>query len=101
MAFQYWRVPDNSRGRYHAYFNTRRGGLQVGTQPSPLPSATLGPIIQSLSLDDLQKSTKHSSDARITDCKVLASYNWLDKRSPSIAIPGLPSSCLFNRNQSD
>ncbi|KAK2737505.1 geranylgeranyl pyrophosphate synthetase [Colletotrichum kahawae] len=59
-------------------------GLDVAAPP-------FGPLIESIAIADLAKSaSKYSSSAAVTDCEVLASYNWLDRAQPTMKVPGAP-----------
>ncbi|KAI9150481.1 hypothetical protein HJFPF1_10248 [Paramyrothecium foliicola] len=78
------------RGGYGTSFNARRGGRRANTPPDPLPPAPLGPIVRSLTMDELDKMAVHGFNDNITACRVLASYNWLEKQVPTIALPGMP-----------
>lgn len=54
---------------------------------SPPP---LGPEFESISIADLSvDASRPTDDIRITECKGIASYNWLDRWNPSILIPGM------------
>jgi len=52
----------------------------------------LGPVLTTLREDDLVKSPDlDEHPARITCCEDVASYNWLDRKEPTILVPGLHS----------
>ncbi len=58
-------------------------------QPSSTPAPPLGPIIESLFTSDIEADAgKYASTAVIKDCELVASYNWLDKKEPTILVPG-------------
>ncbi|KAI1266291.1 geranylgeranyl pyrophosphate synthetase [Xylariaceae sp. FL1019] len=61
-------------------------------QPVPiLPDPALGPLVKSISSDELLSgSDAGSQTVGIKDPKVIASYNWIAASSPSILIPGEP-----------
>jgi hypothetical protein len=57
-----------------------------------VPAPPLGQLIQSLGKDVLEKDAKDSlEEAKIQNCDVVASYNWLDKTDPAIILPGKAS----------
>ncbi|KAB5586293.1 hypothetical protein GE09DRAFT_59099 [Coniochaeta sp. 2T2.1] len=61
------------------------------TDVSSSPAPPLGTVIQSLDKHDLEiDAEEHLDKAYIQDCELVASYNWLDKSSPNIIIPGRP-----------
>ncbi|KAK6815538.1 hypothetical protein RU639_008813 [Aspergillus parasiticus] len=41
-------------------------------------------------LDSLANSSVNKDDPRITECTVVGSYNWLNRKNPTIVIPGKP-----------
>ncbi|KAM0282127.1 hypothetical protein ACHAQH_003167 [Verticillium albo-atrum] len=58
---------------------------------SPSPPPPFGPEIFSISAEDLTKEDTISSDeAQVTNCQLVASYNWLNKPNPTIIVPGMP-----------
>lgn len=74
-----------------------------------LPSPPRGPVLTKLSEGDLNVASEvKSQDAKITDCEYVASYNWLNRKEPTILVPGefrpvLPSeeACLLARQCDD
>jgi hypothetical protein len=70
--------------------------------PLPEPDTVrhpLGELLQTLYLSDIKPEPERFAAAttQITDLKYVASYNWLDGKSPTIMVPGklnflLPSS---------
>lgn len=60
--------------------------------PTPsYPPLPLGPEIACVSIAKLAKDDAIPIEkARVSDCQLVASYNWLDKPKPTIIIPGLP-----------
>ncbi|KAE8133684.1 hypothetical protein BDV38DRAFT_295945 [Aspergillus pseudotamarii] len=62
----------------------RPWGRQGVTQP---PSPRLGPTLTTIEHDDLHFSRK---DWKITDVRDIASYNWLNRKTATIMIPGKP-----------
>jgi hypothetical protein len=56
------------------------------------PSPPLGPLLTTLDEEDLANSLDlQEYPARITCCKDVASYNWVDEKEPTILVPGLHS----------
>lgn len=69
-----------------------KGFYQTQTHAKPsTPSLPLGPLLKSFSLDDLSGS-HHDKDGQvqITNCQVVASYNWMEKSKPTMVMPGTP-----------
>lgn len=56
----------------------------------PNPPTMASNFVAEISRSDL-KDLKTPPTAFITDVKHLASYNWLEKSTPTIAVPGLPA----------
>ncbi|OHF03872.1 geranylgeranyl pyrophosphate synthetase [Colletotrichum orchidophilum] len=58
-------------------------------EPAPTsPAPPFGPLVETVSVASLSKSAlKFESSAQVTDCQVIASYNWLDRTAPSILVP--------------
>ncbi|EGY16034.1 uncharacterized protein VDAG_07198 [Verticillium dahliae VdLs.17] len=77
-----------NRGRY----GWRRGPSMPLASPTPsYPPLPLGPEIACVSIAKLAKDDAIPIEkARVSDCQLVASYNWLDKPKPTIIIPGLP-----------
>lgn len=97
-----WRGDRGGRGRGRG-----RGGLSSGAParagwssqapPKPAfaasPEPCLGPLVSSLCKHDFdEKAQEYEPNSFITDCKTVASYNWLDRTEPTIVIPGMYSS---------
>lgn len=77
-----------TRGRERGSYRNGpwRRNMEVPRPPSP----PLGPILTTLRESDLADYPNlHEGYARITDCKDVASYNWLNKNEPTILVPGL------------
>ena len=54
------------------------------------PSPPLGPVMATLSEDDLANCPDlYEHSASIVCCEDVASYNWLNEKEPTILIPGL------------
>lgn len=86
-------MTDYWKGRSRTYQSSYRNYSKTFKPPadrvSPVPPPPLGKPIQLLDKHDLEKDAASYTDkARIQDCKLVASYNWLDKSDPTIIIPG-------------
>ncbi|KAB5582270.1 hypothetical protein GE09DRAFT_262617 [Coniochaeta sp. 2T2.1] len=82
----HWR--GKGRGRYQS---SRPFYPKKTTDISSVPAPPLGTLIQSLAKHDLDNDAEAYLDsARIQDCELVASYNWLDKSDPAMIIPGRP-----------
>ncbi|OOF98411.1 hypothetical protein ASPCADRAFT_27028, partial [Aspergillus carbonarius ITEM 5010] len=57
--------------------------------PDP-PSGSLLATIHREDIIDTHPSPDDNNNHKITNCTVLASYNWLNRKSPTITVPGLP-----------
>ena len=77
----------NSSGKQTRYYN--RDNKQTATSTTPPPP--LGSLFKTLRVNDLDHDPDNQHSATIQDCKVIASYNWLDTSlsEPTILIPGL------------
>ncbi|PVI08395.1 hypothetical protein DM02DRAFT_510769 [Periconia macrospinosa] len=86
-------------------FQTRRGGFaprstwrktnvkfQKREETTPdLAKHPLGELLETIRSDDLDSTTKvPAGELSIQDCTYVASYNWLNKDSPTIVVPGTP-----------
>ncbi|KAG6090759.1 hypothetical protein E4U31_007750, partial [Claviceps sp. LM219 group G6] len=61
-------------------------------QLSPaVPSAPYGKVRHEISSVDLSTATAEDNDLRISECKTVASYNWVTKPDASIVVPGMPA----------
>jgi hypothetical protein len=90
----YW----GKRGRPYQ----RQGPKAPKTPETPAPP--LGAFLQSLNREDLSKvSTAFSETAVITDCSIVASYNWLEGKTkePAILVPGNKISSLSQNFATD
>ncbi|KAF4126209.1 hypothetical protein GMORB2_1455 [Geosmithia morbida] len=71
-----------------------RGGRGACQQPKLVeetPPPPCGPLLEEISLEDiLDRSRGELERHGITDCELVASYNWLDKPGRSMIIPGMP-----------
>ena len=56
----------------------------------------MGDLLEKIAFSDVQSSTR-SEDVvpTIKDCKYIASYNWLNRNTPTIVVPGRPSTPTF------
>ena len=60
---------------------------QIAARP---PSPPLGPVLATLNDADLANpSDLYECPAKISSCKDVASYNWLNEQEPTILVPGL------------
>lgn len=71
-----------------------RGGRGGGPKPKPAthitsttPAPPLGKLLSSLTKADLN-GKEYEATSSITDCKTVSSYNWLDRKTPTIVVPG-------------
>ena len=89
---------NQGRGAYRPPFT--RGGFSprydrfAGTKPQTprSPSPPLGSVVRCLKADEILNHKAGNGvdrDARITDCKYVASFNWLDGEKPTILVPGI------------
>ncbi|KAK3672104.1 hypothetical protein LTR78_008075 [Recurvomyces mirabilis] len=53
------------------------------------PSPSVGPLVETWTLDSLRGLAK-ISNTTIAKCESIASFNWLDKKDPTIVVPGGP-----------
>lgn len=70
-------------GRGFGRFDRRKNN-DVIRSPSPPRGEILGMIFQ----HELAEQLGVKEEAKITGCEYLASYNWLNKKAPTIIIPG-------------
>lgn len=83
----YWK--GRSRTYQSSYRNYSKNFKPPADRVSPVPPPPLGKLIQALDKHDLEKdATSYTDKASIQDCKLVASYNWLDKNDPTIIVPG-------------
>ena len=74
------------RGSYPSQRRTQRVS-QIAARP---PSPPLGQVLATLSDVDLANpSDLYGYPAKISNCKDVASYNWLNEQEPTILVPGL------------
>lgn len=71
---------DQSRGRGSGSFIGARSRLSLPSPPKPL-----GPLLDSINTKTL---LIEGDSPKIVDVEYVASYNWLDQKSPTILIPG-------------
>ena len=94
-----WRGMSSTRGRGSSlpYRGGRRGSYpsqrrtqMVSQRAARPPSPPLGQVLATLSDIDLTNpSDLHEYPAKISGCKDVASYNWLNEQEPTILTPGL------------
>jgi hypothetical protein len=90
-----WRGSGAGRERGSSLpFRGRKQGLYLSQPPRQTveqpPSPPLGPVLRTLSEDELGKSLDlYDHAAGISCCQDLASYNWLNEKEPTILVPGL------------
>ena len=89
-------------GRRGSYPSQRRTQMisQIAARP---PSPPLGQVLATLSDVDLANpSDLYEYPAKISSCKDVASYNWLNEQEPTILVPGLQSLFpVLQRNEAD
>lgn len=93
-APQSWRGRGRGHGRF-SYGSSTRDGWHNQSAPKPAappsPEPPLGSLLSSLTKDDFDDDAeKHEHHAAISDFRTVASYNWLDRSEPTIAVPGKP-----------
>ncbi|KAL4762167.1 uncharacterized protein BDW70DRAFT_149598 [Aspergillus foveolatus] len=58
------------------------------------PSApAVGPLLSTITREELDSTITSSSgkeSPKITECRLVGSYNWLNRKSPTILVPGAP-----------
>ncbi|KAG8157495.1 hypothetical protein KVR01_012537 [Diaporthe batatas] len=83
-----------TRGSYQGFSGrSARGNYGPGTSVQP-PTAEppLGSLLSTLRQAELTKAAgTYESESVITDCVTVTSYNWLDRPTPTIAVPGKPA----------
>ena len=97
--------PNNNRGGFAA----RRGrGGQVRSSPKSQPvkpdiqKYPLGQLLQSFyDYDFKAEKEKIDFEPLIVDCQYVASYNWLNHKTPTIMVPGKVSSMIFSNRTID
>ncbi|KZL78501.1 geranylgeranyl pyrophosphate synthetase [Colletotrichum tofieldiae] len=78
------------RQKKHAQFQ-RNPRWRQPEPAMPAPAPPFGPLVETVDMAELSKpATQFEGSARVTGCKVVASYNWLDRTAPSVLIPGAP-----------
>ncbi|KAL4931844.1 uncharacterized protein BDV17DRAFT_288430 [Aspergillus undulatus] len=91
-----WVGSNHGRARYGARDRGgwsrpgRRIGAAVTGPLVPELGALLATITKSDLVDQLPTSLSKNETPNITDCKLVGSYNWLNKKSPTILVPGAP-----------
>ncbi|KAL5045547.1 hypothetical protein BDW71DRAFT_79727 [Aspergillus fruticulosus] len=80
------------RGPARAWGRGRGGGWGRPRKGEPTAPA-VGSLLATITRAELDLPSISSSDKKapkITDCKVVGSYNWLNRKSPTILVPGTP-----------
>ncbi|KAL4949891.1 hypothetical protein BDW69DRAFT_187879 [Aspergillus filifer] len=61
---------------------------------APVPAPATGKLLTTVAKRDIEASMKtilpEKESPKITDCKLVGSYNWLNRKSPTILVPGEP-----------
>lgn len=81
-----------TRGISQSFGRPVRGSPWKGTpEQSSSPEPARGALLSTLSQANLtEAAVKYKPNSCITDCETVASYNWLDRVKPTIAVPGKP-----------
>ncbi|KAI3316733.1 hypothetical protein HD806DRAFT_552044 [Xylariaceae sp. AK1471] len=86
MQYKYQRGRPHQRGGQRG----RRYNWQL-REISTTPELPLGPLMQDLRSNDLASSAaSFRAAACITNCSVVASWNWTNAKHPEMFIPGMP-----------
>lgn len=70
---------------------TEFGQRRNGEAPVLVPVLPLGQLLEKINIErsnDDEANGIKLNGPRITDCEVIASYNWINESKASIAIPG-------------
>lgn len=85
---------------------TWRGGRSEGWRPAwernidktvqpPIPEPPLGHLLFSLDMVGIEEEAeRYKPFSAITNCRTVASYNWLDDTGSTIIVPGMPQQIL-------
>ncbi|KAK1144125.1 hypothetical protein N8T08_005787 [Aspergillus melleus] len=91
------RGPFSSRRRFGRSAYSFRGrdrprGSSRARSNLSLREPPLGPILAIINKEELRESHDNADPEApcITDCRTLASYNWLNRAKPTILVPGCP-----------
>jgi len=82
------------------HFNSFRAAgntSQADDLSRPL-SPPIGSLFRTLSITDISNVARESRDeepAEITSCEYIASYNWMESKTPTVVVPGAPA-CLLH-----
>ncbi|KAL2826645.1 hypothetical protein BDW59DRAFT_62783 [Aspergillus cavernicola] len=87
-----WRGSTTPRGQGRGGWNRSSGSRAVATiVPPALPLGPLLATVKRHELTDLCSDSVFNAEApKITKCKMIGSYNWLNRGCPTILIPGCP-----------
>ncbi|KAI9375596.1 hypothetical protein BJX61DRAFT_539612 [Aspergillus egyptiacus] len=87
-----WRGSNIRRGSGRGGWN-RALGRRAGVASGP-PAPALGPLLATLNRSKLQGLCSDNSpdepSPSITNCKLIGSYNWANRKCPTILVPGSP-----------
>ncbi|KAK1981577.1 geranylgeranyl pyrophosphate synthetase [Colletotrichum cereale] len=68
-----------------------KAGRRRPEPETPSPAPPFGPLVETVDIAELSEpAAQFEATARVTSCELVASYNWLDKKAPSVLIPGAP-----------
>ncbi|KAI1455994.1 hypothetical protein F4805DRAFT_254151 [Annulohypoxylon moriforme] len=81
------------RGRGRGHFSSSNWrGPSTAEQKEDVVNSPLGRLVTTMTLDDISSHGIQTNDAKITDCKYIASYSLVDSSPSRIIIPGQPAS---------
>jgi hypothetical protein len=64
------------------------GGARTNAGTAPTNQEPVGKLLLTIR-PDLERTTSKESKLTIEDCRYVASYNWLDRKDPTILVPGM------------
>ncbi|KAI0888620.1 uncharacterized protein GGS22DRAFT_151983 [Annulohypoxylon maeteangense] len=79
------------RGRGHAFRSNNWRDPSVPEKKEDVVNYPLGRLVMTMTLGNISGYGIHKNDAKITDCKYVASYSLVDSSSPRIILPGQPA----------